>query len=54
MAPMLVRRRLSELGTEVPTPEVAASVMSTILFEGIGVRPKKTPRRRRTRVQSRP
>ncbi len=55
MAPMLVRRRLGELGAEVPTPEVAASVMSTILFEGIGARPagakppraKKVPRPRR-------
>ncbi len=58
MAPMLVRRRLGELGSAVPTPEVAASVMSTILFEGIGARndaakprqgkvaPKPRPRRR--------
>ncbi len=44
MAPMLVRRRLGELGAVVPTPEVAASVMSTILFEGIGASPRAKPR----------
>jgi hypothetical protein len=41
-----VRRRLSELGVEVPTSEVAASVMSTILFEGIGARPAGAKPRR--------
>ena len=46
MAPMLVRRRMSELGAAVPTPEVAASVMSTILFEGIGARPAGAKARR--------
>jgi AcrR family transcriptional regulator len=40
MLPMVVRRRLGELGAGVPTPEVAASVMSAILFEGIGATPK--------------
>jgi AcrR family transcriptional regulator len=46
MAPMLVRRRLGELGADVPTPDVAASVMSTILFEGIGARPARAKPRR--------
>jgi hypothetical protein len=53
MAPMLVRRRMSELGATVPSPEVAASVMSTILFEGIGARPAGA-RPRRTKVAPRP
>jgi AcrR family transcriptional regulator len=43
MAPMIVRRRLGELGSSVPTPEVAASVMTAILFEGIGARPTAKP-----------
>ena len=40
MAPVIIRRRLGELGggAPVPTPEVAAAVMTTILFEGIGAR----------------
>jgi len=54
MAPMLVRRRMSELGAAVPTPEVAASVMSTILFEGIGARPPGAkPRRAKVAPQPR-
>jgi hypothetical protein len=48
-----VRRRLSELGAAVPTPEVAASVMATILFEGIGARPPGATRRR-AKTSSRP
>ena len=58
MAPMLVRRRLNELGAAVPTPEVAASVMATILFEGIGARravakPRRTKGTPRTRSRQR-
>lgn len=53
MAPMLVRRRMRELGAAVPTPEVAASVMSTILFEGIGARPAGA-KPRRAKVAPRP
>jgi len=54
MAPMLVRRRMSELGAEVPSPEVAASVMSAILFEGIGAPRGATPKPRRTKAAARP
>lgn len=50
MGPVLVRRRLSELGlgAGVPSPEEAARVMSAILFEGIGA-PAKPGRARGAR-----
>jgi AcrR family transcriptional regulator len=46
MGPVIVRRRLLELGLDevVPTPEAAAQVMSQVLFEGIGA-PKKNKKR---------